>query len=112
MNKSELEKAVAIMINAGIGLVVGEDIEGGSFELDAKEAVAYIENRNKFFADRYNTSVETIKEYKAYLEHHDGRCSAITKKNRQCERYENGWKSLSEFQKDRRSFCPIHRNSY
>lgn len=109
MKKPEIEKAVEIMKNAGIMLVVGEDIEGGSFELDAKEAVAYIENRDKFFADRYNTSVETIKEFKAYLAHHDGRCSAITKKNKQCERYENGWKTLTEFQKDRQSFCPIHR---
>lgn len=108
MKNPEIEKAVEIMRNAGIMLVVDEDIEGGSFELDAKEAIAYIENRDKFFADRYKTSVDVIREYKDYLHHHDGRCSAITKKNRQCERYDNHRKTLLEFQEDRRSFCPIH----
>jgi len=96
------------MINAGIELVVGEDVGGGMFALTAKEAVTYTEDTEKFFADRYNVTVEMIREYKAYLRDHDRRCSAMTKKNRQCDRSDNGWKTLAEFLEDSRPLCVIH----
>lgn len=108
LTEDELKTAIKLISDSGISLFAGNDIEGGMFEVDVNQAIKYIENSEQFFADKYGVSIETVREYKATLFNYDRRCSAITTKNKQCNNFGQGWRSIEEFDKDRSNLCRLH----
>ena len=59
MNRNNIEEVLEKVAASGVKFYI-EDISGGSRDIEPKQVLSFIEDRNNFFAELYGVGVETI----------------------------------------------------
>ena len=109
INKKELRAFFEFAKKHGIYFYIGR-IAGGCMDVTPDQAVQYIENSYKFYADLYGITVETVKLFEAHLK--DPYCTAITTKNKRCKNRSIDNFELKAFKYGETTLCERHRKDF